>query len=372
MALAEKTDWSITVLDKLTYAGNRANLTDCEATGRVRLVHGDICDTPLLADLVPGHDVIFNFAAESHVDRSIQDAVDFVRTDVEGTRALLEAARLARVGRYIQISTDEVYGDLPGDERATPNSPLRPRSPYSASKAAGDLMVQAYRATYGLETIITRCSNNYGPFQYPEKLISLFTTNALDGKPLPLYGDGRQQRDWIHVLDHCAALLVVLERGTAGQIYNIGTEVERVNIDVVHGILAATGRDASSIRSWTTGRATTGGMRSTRPRRGSWGVAAGPRSTRGWPKPSSGTARIGTGGGRCATGRSSPITPGSMEAWRPLLPAEATKHEAAFCGPAAGSATPACPSGAHPIRFRRHAFGWQPVDTRSVDLAANT
>lgn len=246
-ALREWPDCRITVLDKLTYAGNRANLDGVDG-GRMTFVEGDICDQELVEELVPTHDAIVNFAAESHVDRSIHSSSDFVRTDVEGARCLLEAARNNGVGRYLQISTDEVYGHLPPPERATVSFPLKPRSPYSASKAAGDLMVQAYHATHRVDTVITRCSNNYGPFQYPEKLISLFTTNAIDGKPLPVYGDGLQERDWIFVEDHCSAISLVLKRGAAGGIYNIGSERERPNLEIVREIIRLTGLPESMVR----------------------------------------------------------------------------------------------------------------------------
>jgi dTDP-glucose 4,6-dehydratase len=247
-ALLRWPDCRVTVLDKLTYAGNRANIADLEESGRLDFVHGDICDEVLVGKLVADHDVIINFAAESHVDRSIDDSAAFVRTDVEGTRCLLEAARVNGVERHIQISTDEVYGDIPAPERSTIDSPLMPRSPYAASKAAGDLMVRSYVTTHGVDARITRCSNNYGPYQYPEKLISLFTTNAIDGRLLPVYGDGMQERDWIYVEDHCAAISVVLEKGIAGGIYNIGTEVETRNLDIVTEILRITGLGRDMIR----------------------------------------------------------------------------------------------------------------------------
>lgn len=233
-------DCRIVVLDKLTYSGNRANLTDVDADERFSFVQGDICEEAVVSETVAGCDVIVNFAAETHVDRSILDSSSFVRTDVEGTRTLLEAARSRDVGRYLQISTDEVYGDIPEGLRAQEDDAVKPRSPYSASKAAGDLMVQAYHVTHRLDTVIVRASNNFGPYQFPEKLIPLFITNAFDSRPLPVYGDGLQSRDWLYVEDHCAALKTVLERGVAGEIYNIGTGVERTNETVISEILKLT------------------------------------------------------------------------------------------------------------------------------------
>ncbi len=246
-ALERWPDCRITVLDKLTYAGNLENLTGVSADPRFAFVHGDICDSTLVRAGAAGCDAILNFAAETHVDRSIHSSGDFVRTDVEGTRTLLDAALECGVGRYIQVSTDEVYGDMPPGRRAAEESPLRPRSPYSASKAGGDLMVQAYHVTYGLDTVITRSSNNYGPYQFPEKLIPLFVTNAFQGAPLPVYGDGLQYRDWIYVDDHCRALCLILEKGATGESYNVGTEVERPNIDVVDEIVRLTGADRSTV-----------------------------------------------------------------------------------------------------------------------------
>jgi dTDP-glucose 4,6-dehydratase len=247
-ALTRWPDCRVVVLDKLTYAGNLANLRGVLESERVTFIHGDICNFDTASAAMAGCDAVFNFAAETHVDRSILDAGDFIRTDVEGTRVLLEAARLHDIRRYIQISTDEVYGDIPMDERATESYPLRPRSPYAASKAAGDLMVHAYHTTYGLNTIITRASNNFGPYQHPEKLIPLCITNALEGQPLPIYGDGLQQRDWLYVEDHCAALALILEVGEPGEVYNIGVGTERPNLEVVSKIIALTGAEASLIR----------------------------------------------------------------------------------------------------------------------------
>jgi dTDP-glucose 4,6-dehydratase len=240
-------------LDALTYAGVRANLAEFEGSDRYRFVHGDIVDTPLVEDLLADADALVNFAAESHVDRSIQDASPFVRTNVEGVRSILDAARRAgrRDLRIVQVSTDEVYGDLPLDRpdlRFREDTPLAPHSPYSASKAAGDLLAQAYHHTFGTDVVITRCSNNFGPWQFPEKVIPLFVTNLLRGEKVPLYGDGRNVRDWLHVEDHCEAILAVLERGRAGEVYNIGGDNERSNRDLTHELLRVLGRGPEFIQ----------------------------------------------------------------------------------------------------------------------------
>jgi dTDP-glucose 4,6-dehydratase len=234
-------------LDKLTYAGNPANLADVADDPRYRFVHGDICDAALVDEVMAGCDAVVNFAAESHVDRSIQDAGDFIRTDVYGTWVLLEAARRHRVERYLQVSTDEVYGSLPVGAFGE-GDPLRPSSPYAASKAGGDHMVLAYWTTHRLPVLITRASNNFGPNQYPEKVIPLFITNALDDVPLPLYGDGRQVRDWLYVLDHVAALDLVLRRGAPGEVYNVGGGQELENVVLTRRILALLGKPESLIR----------------------------------------------------------------------------------------------------------------------------
>ncbi|MCD4813029.1 dTDP-glucose 4,6-dehydratase [bacterium] len=230
-------DW-VVVLDKLTYAGNPANLKDAKKNTRFKFVKGDICDAKLVDRVVKAHriDCIVNFAAETHVDRSILSPEDFARTDVLGTQTLLEAVRKYKVKRFLQISTDEVYGSIEkGGFRES--DPLQPSSPYSASKAGGDLQVLAYRHTYGLPVIITRSSNNFGPRQYPEKLIPLFVTNAIEGKPLPLYGDGLNMRDWIYVEDNCLGLDHVLEKGNPGEIYNIGAGNTRTNREITRLIL---------------------------------------------------------------------------------------------------------------------------------------
>jgi len=223
-------------LDKLTYAGNLDNLRDVENDPRYRFVKGDICDAEVVDPLVKEADVVINFAAESHVDRSIGKPDDFIRTDVYGTFVLLEAARKHGVEKFIQISTDEVYGStLKGSFKET--DPLMPSSPYSASKAGADRLAYSYYVTYGLPVVITRCSNNFGPYQYPEKLIPLFVTNALENKKLPIYGDGKNVRDWIFVEDHCHAIDVIFQKGKDGEVYNIGAGNEKTNLEITHFIL---------------------------------------------------------------------------------------------------------------------------------------
>jgi dTDP-glucose 4,6-dehydratase len=230
-------------LDKLTYAGNLENLCDVEPLPQYTFVRGDICDRPLVDEIVSaGVNCIVNFAAESHVDRSIQDAGVFVTTNVVGTHVLLETARKWKVGRFVQVSTDEVYGSLGPKGYFTETSPLSPNSPYAASKTGADLLVRAFCRTYGFPGIITRCSNNYGPYQFPEKLIPLMITNAREGKKLPVYGDGLHVRDWIHVEDHCRAIDVVIQRGKEGEVYNIGGNNERTNIEIVRMILHLMGQ----------------------------------------------------------------------------------------------------------------------------------
>ena len=238
---------AITVIDKMTYAGNLANLAPVRDEPGYRFVQGDINDAALVDDLAADVDAIVNFAAESHVDRSIEEPDAFIQTDVHGTFTLLEAARRHGHERYLQISTDEVYGNVP-EGSSLEGDPLRPRSPYSASKAGGDLLVQAYHTTYGLGAMITRASNNFGPYQYPEKVIPLFVTNALDGEPLPLYGDGQQVRDWLYVDDHCDAIELVLARGEAGEIYNVGGGNELTNLELTRRILELTGRELDLVR----------------------------------------------------------------------------------------------------------------------------
>lgn len=234
-------------LDALTYCGNLENLRGVEDDPRYTFVRGSITDRKLVDGIIKDVDAVINFAAESHVDRSIEDPEIFIRTNILGTQTLLEASRKHGVERFIQISTDEVYGSA---EKGyfTEETPLAPNSPYSASKASADLMVRAYHRTYGLPVNITRCSNNYGPYQFPEKLIPLMITNALENKPLPVYGDGMNVRDWIHVLDHCRAVDLVLHRGRVGEVYNIGGNSERRNIEIVELIVRELGRDESLIR----------------------------------------------------------------------------------------------------------------------------
>ena len=236
---------AVTVLDKLTYAGREENLADLRSAPGFRFVHGAIEDAAAVAGAAEGADAIVNFAAETHVDRSIADPTAFLDTNALGTYTLLEAAR-ERALRYVQVSTDEVYGSI--DEGSfTESSPLDPSSPYSATKAGADLLVSSYRHTYGLETLIARGSNNYGPYQYPEKLIPLMILNALHGDALPVYGDGRNVRNWIYVEDFCAGIGAVLERGIPGEAYNVGGPDEQPNIEVVREILALTGADESLI-----------------------------------------------------------------------------------------------------------------------------
>ncbi len=246
LVLNKHPDDEVVNFDKLTYAGNLDNLKDIEADPRYRFVHGDICDVEAVGNVMDGIEAIINFAAESHVDRSIGGAADFIQTDVYGTYVLLEAARRHEVGRYVQISTDEVYGSI-RDGSFTEADRLQPSSPYSASKAGGDMQAMAYHATFRVPTIITRSSNNFGPYQYPEKIIPLFITNALENKKLPLYGDGANVRDWIYVTDNCEAIDLVLHRGKIGEIYNIGGGNERDNLSITRLILAALGKGEEMI-----------------------------------------------------------------------------------------------------------------------------
>ena len=234
--LSKHPSYQVVVLDKLTYAGNLANLADVAGNPNYRFVRGDICDQQLVDGLMAEVDAVINFAAETHVDRSILDAGGFIQTDVYGTFVLLEAMRKHKIQRFLQVSTDEVYGDIPSGS-SVETDPFRPRSPYSASKAGGEMMVQAYHVTYELPVLITRGSNNYGPYQYPEKLIPVLITNALDDKDLPIYGDGLQIRDWLYVMDHCSAIDVVLHEGQIGESYNIGGGNERVNLDIAGKVL---------------------------------------------------------------------------------------------------------------------------------------
>jgi dTDP-glucose 4,6-dehydratase len=230
----------VTVLDKLTYAGNLANLDPVRASPRLEFVRGDICDTALLADLVPGHDIVINFAAETHVDRSITGPGGFVGANVAGVQALLQACLDGRVERAVQVSTDEVYGSVDQGSWAE-GAPLAPNSPYAATKAGGDLLACAYARTFGLNVSITRCCNNYGPYQFPEKVIPLFVTNLLDGQQVPLYGDGRNVRSWVHVDDHCRGIQLVAERGEPGSVYHIADDVELSNTELTKLLLECCG-----------------------------------------------------------------------------------------------------------------------------------
>jgi dTDP-glucose 4,6-dehydratase len=246
-ALSQHPDWRVTTLDKLTYAGRRENLHDVLDNPRHAFVRGDIADSSISSPLVERADIVVHFAAETHVDRSILAAGDFIRTDVVGTFVLLEAARRApRLRRFVQISTDEVYGSV-ASGASRESDELRPRNPYSASKAGADRLAYSYWATYDVPVVITRASNNYGPYQFPEKVIPLFVTNAIDDIPVPLYGDGRNVRDWLHVTDHCAALDLLIERGVNGEVYNVGGGNEVMNVDLTRRILDALAKPHSLI-----------------------------------------------------------------------------------------------------------------------------
>jgi len=240
------TDHEITVFDALTYAGIRDNLAEFEGSSRYRFVHGDITDRPAVADAMPGHAQVVHFAAESHVDRSIMGPDAFINTNVGGTNILCDVARMNDVERFLHISTDEVYGSIE-EGSFVEGDILEPRSPYSASKASSDLVALAYNETYGLPVVITRSANQFGPYQFPEKVIPLFVTNLLDGLKVPLYGDGLNIRDWTHVLDNCAGLQVVLDEGTIGEVYNIGAGNEKTNKELTHAILDRCGKDESMI-----------------------------------------------------------------------------------------------------------------------------
>ncbi len=237
----------VTVLDKLTYAGNLANLAPVSSDPRLRFVQGDIADEALVPKLLTGVDAVVNFAAETHVDRSIGNASQFVRTNVLGTHTLLEAALQAHTPRFVHISTDEVYGSI-AEGSWTEECPLEPNSPYSAAKAGADLLVRSYARTHGMNVSITRCSNNYGPYQFPEKVIPLFVTTLMRGGTIPLYGDGLNIRDWLHVDDHCRGIQLVLEKGQPGEVYNIGGGRELTNRQLTEILLKAAGADWSSVR----------------------------------------------------------------------------------------------------------------------------
>jgi len=256
MLLSERDDVEVVNLDLLTYAGNLANLGDVERDPRYTFIRGDICDPDTVRGSLEGVTAVMHLAAETHVDRSIQGGAPFVRTNVLGTHALLAAALESGVERFLHCSTDEVYGELPwrdpaapGDrERFTEDTPLEPSSPYSAAKAGADHLALAFQRTFGLDVVVTRCSNNYGPYQFPEKLVPLCVTNALEDRLIPVYGDGLNVRDWIHVDDHCRGMLAALECGRAGRVYNFGGDAERTNLQVVGGILAALGKGGEAIK----------------------------------------------------------------------------------------------------------------------------
>jgi dTDP-glucose 4,6-dehydratase len=240
-------DADVVVLDKLTYAGNLANLAPVEDSPRLRFVQGDICDAELVDELVADADQVVHFAAESHVDRSIAGAADFVMTNVVGTQTLLDGALRHGVEKFVHVSTDEVYGSIDAGSW-TEDEPLLPNSPYSASKASSDLLARAYHRTHGLPVNITRCSNNYGPYQFPEKVIPLFVTNLMDGETVPLYGDGLNVRDWLHVDDHCRGIELVRADGRPGEIYNIGGGTELTNRELTELLVKASGKDWSSVQ----------------------------------------------------------------------------------------------------------------------------
>jgi dTDP-glucose 4,6-dehydratase len=239
---------SVVNFDALTYAGNLANLSDVEKHPRYRFIKGDITDRDAVKKVVAGVDSVINFAAESHVDRSIMDSGPFVHTNVIGTQILLDAARAAKVRRFVQVSTDEVYGSLGPTGFFTETTPLHPNSPYSASKAAADMLVQAYVHTFGMDAPITRCSNNYGPYQFPEKIIPLFITNLMNDQQVPVYGDGMQIRDWIHVRDHCAGVLAAWKNGKGGEVYNFGGRCEMPNLNLTHTLLDLLGKPRTLIK----------------------------------------------------------------------------------------------------------------------------
>lgn len=245
-----ETDYSVVNLDALTYAGNLENLQDVENSPRYKFVCGKIQNSELVKHICVENkiDGIINFAAESHVDRSILDAQPFIDANVGGVSTLLQIVRQLNIKRFLQVSTDEVYGSLGPTGKFSETSPIQPNSPYSASKASADLLVNSFYQTYGTPVLITRCSNNYGPYQFPEKLIPLMISNALEDKPLPVYGDGLNVRDWIHTLDHCKAIAAVFERGETGEVYNIGADCEKTNIEIVKSILSALGKPESLIK----------------------------------------------------------------------------------------------------------------------------
>jgi dTDP-glucose 4,6-dehydratase len=246
--LLSRYDYRVINLDKLTYAGNLENLREVEDDARYRFVHGDICDRALVAELMEEADAAVNFAAETHVDRSLEDPGAFIQTDVYGAYVLLEAARERGVERFLQVSTDEVYGQVEAGRSSRETDPMRPRSPYAASKAGAEHLCLAFRETYGVPVVVSRGTNNVGPYQHPEKAVPLWATNALDGEPIPLYGDGLNVRDWQFVDDHCAALDLLLHQGEPGEAYNIGAGNERSNLEVLEAVLALLDKPKSLIR----------------------------------------------------------------------------------------------------------------------------
>ena len=248
LVLAARPGWRVTNVDKLTYAGNPANLSDLAGNPNYKFFKADICDSALMGEIFSAQpDAVVHFAAESHVDRSIAGPEIFVQTNVMGTQVLLESARKAKVGRFLHVSTDEVYGSLGPTGLFSETTPLAPNSPYSASKAGSDFLVLAYHHTFGMDALLTRCSNNYGPYQFPEKLIPLLISNLMEGKQIPIYGDGKNVRDWLHVDDHCAGILLALEKGRAGEAYNIGGNNERENVQIARKLLELMGKDETSI-----------------------------------------------------------------------------------------------------------------------------
>ena len=257
--LRHRSDWRITNLDRLTYSGNPENLADLERESRYTFVRGNILNRELVVSLLSECDAVVHMAAESHVDRSIIDSRPFIESNVLGTQVLLDAARKAWSvgngpcrGRFVHVSTDEVYGSLPLDRpelKFTESTPIRPNSPYSASKAGGDLLVAAYHHTFGLDTVITRSSNNFGPYQFPEKVIPLFVTNLIEDRKVPLYGQGQNVRDWVHVDDHCEAVLTVLQQGRSGEVYNIGGDNERSNLELAHALLEIMGKGPEYVQN---------------------------------------------------------------------------------------------------------------------------
>ena len=296
-AYPETAGAEVTVLDKLTYAGCLANLDPVTNSPRYSFVQGDICDVDLVNDLIPGHDAVVHFAAESHVDRSITGASDFVVTNVLGTQTLLQAALDANVGRFVHVSTDEVYGSIEEgswDEQR----PLEPNSPYSASKAGSDLLARAYDRTFGMDVCITRCSNNYGPYQFPEKVVPLFVTNLMDGLQVPLYGQGLNVRDWLHVDDHCRGINLVLAKGRPAQTYNIGGGTELTNVELTERLLAAMGAGWDRVcrvedRKGHDLRYSVDITKISE----ELGTPLRCRSSKGWPTPSTGIERMRPGGG---------------------------------------------------------------------------